>query len=77
MTTHLMEAVLLHAEKQTDGTQQSLDTVSGIQFLEYIFCNYANTFKNINFYSRFFALGTLQTYHSKFIISNSVLLLAA
>jgi hypothetical protein len=36
-----------------------------ITTLIYNFCNYANTIKNINFYSRFFALAKLQTYHSK------------
>jgi hypothetical protein len=44
--------------------------------LRYNFCNYANMIENINFYSRFFALAKLQTYHSKVIISNSVLLAA-
>jgi hypothetical protein len=66
MEIHLVESVLLHAEKQTDGTRQSLHTISANM----------QTQLKINFYSRFFALATLQTYHSKFIISNSVLLAA-
>jgi hypothetical protein len=50
MEIHLVEAVLLHAEKQTDGTLQSLDTISATM---------QTRFKT-NFYGRFFALAKLQ-----------------
>ena len=49
MEIHLVEAVLLHVEEQTDGTQHSLDTFSATM----------QTWLKTNFYSRFLPLAKL------------------